>query len=453
MRIVKFIIENYKALKGRNEFSPEGANFMLIGQNGAGKTSAGRALIDILTKNIPSKPVTAGEHEGYVEYKFDNGQKLLAKFSENGTNKLELISPEGLKINTPKELIAKLTGTGMAFDIDEFLSMQPKPRRELLEKIAGLDFTELNQEEKEAMERRRELNAAVKAAEARVKPYNNKLAEMDVVDTSDAVATLKEMTEANAAWQRVDAGLKQRAAKIADIDVQIESLKSTKEQLDLEIQKGKEWLKTNDEFTENQIEQQELLISQADEIREAKRLKRESADLDLLRAQAQAEDTMIRNIREEKELRIKSAKLPADGLSFDVETDELLLDGVPFHDNQIAASRKLIAAVQIAASMLGDIKYLHFDGAALDRASADMILKWADDNDLQLCLERPVWEGGDGVKMEIIEPMDGVAPKAKKESTKTIPSKIETTTKDEPVAKAVSDNNISSQQKSKMPWD
>lgn len=53
--------------------------------------------------------------------------------------------------------------------------------------------------------------------------------------------------------------------------------------------------------------------------------------------------------------------------------------------------------------MLGDIKYLHFDGAALDRTSADSILQWAEAHDLQLCLERPLWEGGDDLKMEIID--------------------------------------------------
>ncbi len=409
MRIVKFIIENYKALRGHHEFIPDGANFILIGANGAGKTSAGRAIIDILTKNIPSKPITDGENAGMVEYTFDNGQRLLTRFSDNGTNKLELLSAEGLKINTPKELIAKLTGTGMAFDIDEFMSMQPKPRRELLEKIAGVDLSELNKQEKDAEIQRRDLNAAAKAAEARVKPYDKNLADLDIVNTSEAVETLKAMTENNAAYQRVDAGISQRQRRQVELIAELEKIEA-------EIAKGLEWKDANVLFSESEIENQETLIKQADEIKDAKRLK---ADAELAKdatAKAKAKDTEIRNIREQKEMLIRSAILPAEGLAFDVDTDDLLIDGIPFESNQIAASRKLIAAVQIAASMLGDIRYLHFDGAALDKKSADTLLSWAEAHDLQLCLERPLWEGGDGVMMEIIERTDiGDTPKKGKD--------------------------------------
>jgi hypothetical protein len=80
----------------------------------------------------------------------------------------------------------------------------------------------------------------------------------------------------------------------------------------------------------------------------------------------------------------------------------LTLDGLPFEDSQIATSRKIIAGIQIAMSMLGEIKYLHFDGAALDKASADHILKYAEDNGLQLCIERPIWEGG-ALKLEVYD--------------------------------------------------
>jgi recombinational DNA repair ATPase RecF len=401
MRIVKFIIENYKALKGKTEFNPNGASFMLIGSNGQGKTSAGRALIDFLTKSVPSKPVTTGQTDGTIEYEFDNGQKLIAKFTEKGTQKLELLSPEGLKINTPKEFIQKLTGNGMAFNIDEFMSMAPKPRRELLEKIAGVDLSDLNAKEKEFEDLRRDANAEAKAAHARVKPFDTKLADLEEVDVTESVETLTAMNNANAAYEKVDNGIKQRASKILDHQSKILELQKEIELYQTELEKGIAWKKDNIKFTDSEIEKQELLIKKADEIKEAKRIKKDVEDYNTKSEKALEYDEKIKDIRAEKESRIKSASLPAEGLAF--EGEELLIDGIPFESSQIAASRKLIAAIQIAASMLGEIKYLHFDGAALDKASADKILDWAEKNDLQLCLERPLWEGGDGVRMEIIE--------------------------------------------------
>lgn len=401
MRIISFVIENYKAIRGRKEFNPNGSSFLLLAANGKGKTSAGRAIMDILTNKVPSKPISEGANAGYVEFTFDNGSTLLAKFTENGKSKLELLSPDGLKMNTPKDVIRQLTGTGMDFNIDTFLSMQPKPRRELLEKIAGIDLTAYNEREKELEEQRRLANADLKAAEARLEPYDKALADMPEVDTSEAVATLKEMTETLAAHDRVNSGLSQRKQKIEDINQKIEELISEKNKIEEEIDRGKAWIKDNPAPDEATVAAQEELINKSDAIKEAKRAKADVAKRDVLAAIAKGLDDEIKDIRAEKDAAIKSATLPAEGLAF--EGDDLLIDGLPFESNQVATSRKLIAAVQIAASMLGDIKYLHFDGAALDRTSADSILQWAEAHDLQLCLERPLWEGGDDLKMVIID--------------------------------------------------
>lgn len=454
MKIVKFIIQNYKALKGEKEFEPKGSSFLLLAANGKGKTSAGRAIMDILTNNVPSKPISEGENKGYVEFTFDDGKKLLAKFSENGSTKLELLSAEGLKMQTPKEVIKRLTGAGMDFNIDTFLSMAPKPRRELLEKIAGVDLSEFNQQEKEQEEERRLANANAKAAEARVKPFDEKLAEKEVVDTTEAVAKLKEMTEANAAKERVETGITQRNKRLTEIQEEIAKLTKESEEKKDDIKKGEEWLKANPGFTEDQVEAQEELISQADNIKEAKRLKAEKETFDELKQKATEIDNTIKELRKKKDDAIKAAKLPADGLAFDTDSDSLLIDGLPFEDSQIAHSRKLIAAVQIAASMLGDIKYLHFDGAALDKKSADKILEWAEKNDLQLCLERPLWEGGDDVKMEIIEAVtDNEVKPDPTGSINDLPASVQKKTKPEPETEPVTEKVVVKQASSKLPWD
>jgi hypothetical protein len=92
--------------------------------------------------------------------------------------------------------------------------------------------------------------------------------------------------------------------------------------------------------------------------------------------------------------------------------------------------------------MLGDIKYLHFDGAALDRQSADKILAWAEANDLQLCLERPLWEGGEDLKMEIIEHHEA---KAEKKEAKPAP-------KAEPIAEPIAEKTEPKKPAKALPW-
>lgn len=453
MKIVKFIIENYKALKGKFEFTPQGSNFILMGPNGAGKTSAGRALIDVVTKNLPSRPVHDGENQGYIEYLFDNGQKLLCKLSEDGSSKIELITSDGLKIATPKELFKKLSGNAMDFDIDEFMAMAPKPRRELLEKIVGINFNDINAREAELVEDRRVANAAVKAAKARVKPYNKELAAAEEVDASTALAKLQEANEFNAQIEKVKSGLKLREDKVATIDQKIASiqqqiaeLQAEKEKFQSEVIAGNEWLKENEPFDDNELKRLTTLIEKADQIKDAKRLAKEAEEAEELEAKAEAIEKSIVSLRESKLKAIQNCVLPADGMKFHPDGDGLLIDGLPFESNQVAASRKLIAAIQIATAMLGDIRYLHFDGAALDKKNCEEILAWAEHNDLQLCIERPIWEGGEGVKMEIIDNTGEAVTEQPKAKSTAKPTKAEEPTKTE-------DSNSNSSQTKSLPWD
>src|SRR5690606_14717927 len=162
MTVLNFEIEKYKSLSGRHEIIPEGSNFFLVGSNAKGKTSAGRVLIDLLTKKNPSKPVTEGENEGYVEITFDDDSRLLAKYEDGKKPKLSFITSDGIKASTPKDFFEKMAGSGMTFNIDEFLKLSPKPKREMLEKIVGIDFTEINQKESDAMEEAKILRAKVR---------------------------------------------------------------------------------------------------------------------------------------------------------------------------------------------------------------------------------------------------------------------------------------------------
>jgi hypothetical protein len=69
--------------------------------------------------------------------------------------------------------------------------------------------------------------------------------------------------------------------------------------------------------------------------------------------------------------------------------------------NQISSSRLYIAALQLAAMELGEVKALHFDCSTLDKNSLKEVLDWASINDLQLLIEKPDFQAGE-IQYQII---------------------------------------------------
>jgi hypothetical protein len=109
-------------------------------------------------------------------------------------------------------------------------------------------------------------------------------------------------------------------------------------------------------------------------------------------------NAIIDAIQEEKLAMIKSAKIPED---FEFSEDGLLYKGLPLTDTQISSSAKYISALKLGSLVLGKIRTMHFDASYLDKFSLAEIQVWADQNDLQLLIERPDYEAGE-IKYEII---------------------------------------------------
>lgn len=426
MKILKFVIENYKAIRGRKEFLPNGASFFLIGGNGVGKTSAGHSIIDMLTKKFPSKPVTEGEHTGFIQVELDNGAKLLCKFTDGDKPKLEFITPDGYNVGAPKEIFQNLAGDGMSFDIDDMLKLAPKPLREKLEKIAGLDLSDISAKEKSAYDNRTLAKAQLRDQQGRVQPYDISLVTKQTEDIADVIGMVNQCNVVVNDWDIMiqnetndklviagaDATVKllkdELAEMIATQNAKIEKAQAEKQQLIEKARHVSGWLVDHHDETDaakaKVIELNEKLTTleaSNKKIEEAKRFHQEFQLAEELEKKVASLNESINAFRQQKEDEIKAHPLPASGVTFN-ENGDILIDGLPFEDNQISASRKLKAGLEIATSMLGDIKYLHLDGAALDHESADALLLFAEEHGLQLCIERPEWDGGE-LKMEIAD--------------------------------------------------
>jgi recombinational DNA repair ATPase RecF len=413
MKVKRIELDNYKALAGKHEFDMNGCSFFLMGGNGQGKTSVGRLVMDILTKNLPTQPVTEGEKQGYVEITLDNGDKIYYRFNDTGSPILEIIAANGGKFNNVAELFKTMAGEGMKFDINEFLKLSPKPRRAMLEKIAGVDFASINENERQAEDSRKAINARLKDARARVVPFDHSLLEKAPVNITELS---EKLSAAQAHNQKVVNALSE-IARVGEDNHQITNLLVELSQKIKEcelkivanqnrIELGNKWLEENPSHPEDLLASFKNELSKADEInRGIEKAKTAQKDFEFaqdMEGKSTAAEMEVKRIRAEKDTMIQSAKLPADGLSFSSDGETLLIDGLPFEDAQIATSRKMICAIQIAESMLGSIKFLHLDGSVLDKENATNLLNWSESKGLQLAVERSIWEGGD-LKFEIFE--------------------------------------------------
>ena len=120
------------------------------------------------------------------------------------------------------------------------------------------------------------------------------------------------------------------------------------------------------------------------------------------RAKVDKLNTELDKISNEKLTLIKEANLPDE---FEMTDEGLLYKGLPLDDNQISSSAKYICALKLGSLVLGKLRTMHFDASYLDKNSLSDIQKWADENDLQLLIERPDYDGGD-ITYEVIQEIE-----------------------------------------------
>lgn len=405
-KVKKLTLENYKAIKGRQELDMEGASFLIVGPNNKGKTTIGRAVMDAISKTFPTKPVTEGEKEGFIEVKLDDGREIYVKLEEGKKPKVTLITTEGYKIDATKPILDKLSGAGSSFDIDAFLQMAPKPRREMVEQLLGVDLSDLNAKESDWMEKAADNRRAIKLQMGKIdETIDESYAQKDEVKVSELAAELEKKKQLRADQEaRVvqHNNIENEADEITNEIERLEERLTAKRQeiarIDVLIQEARKDLPTTTEIEEIRVKMQTAEETNA-KISKAKTNQLEKEALLELEDALEEAEKQVQKYRAEKENRLAENPMPADGLKFTPD-GELLIDGLPFESDQISTSRKIIAGIQLKAAMLGEVRFIHFDASALDKKNADEIVEWAEKQDLQICVERPIWDGEDEIKFE-----------------------------------------------------
>jgi DNA repair exonuclease SbcCD ATPase subunit len=236
LRIIYLEAENVKRLKAVR-IKPDKTLVRIEGRNGAGKST----VLDIISmclggeKWVADVPLRTGESKGkcFVVLGTDDRPVLKAqrRFTAKGGNVLEVFDAGGNKLASPQAVLNELYDSDLVFEPLEFVRMPPKDQAALLRKLAGLDFTALDQEREQLYAERTRVNRDAKAAAASVGVKPEVGVNEPPIDIrgladkqQDAISHNRKVDDADAAVERATEELQRQQAAIKEFAKQYSTI-------------------------------------------------------------------------------------------------------------------------------------------------------------------------------------------------------------------------------------
>lgn len=404
MKLLGFKADNYKRLKVV-ELKLEGQRLVTIsGRNNQGKSSlidAVEALFGDMS-HVARVPVRAGEDEARLYG--DVGEfKITKVIKKDRSVSLIVEDKDGKRMRTPQTLLDKFTSE-IAFDPMEFMNLKASDRIEALKKlIPEFNFAGNAKARQDAYDRRTDIGRDYKRYKANLDMLplqpDKKPAPVDV---AKAVADLKDIEDRQAKAQMVRSRLAALAADIMRIEREVSGLK---EQLK---NRSRELLSAQEEYDSapspeepGDPEPLRQVIAGAQAVdrdiqnfdRHAE-LKRET---DLAQSEIRRLDGLIEDLDDARNLAIRNAKLPVDGLGFGEE--DVTIDGLPFE--QASSSMQLTTATGISMALKPTLRVILVrQGPLLDADHLDLLKMMAEENDYLMLVERIDPDAQNGIIIE-----------------------------------------------------
>lgn len=408
-KIKEIFVKNLKAI-GAMKADFNGCSAIITAGNRKGKSTFLRSLPDRIRGEKPEIIVKDGEENGEAELVLTSGEKFTWSFTKDGKEKLAFITKEGYRTAITKEVAQRFFPP--LFDIDKFLTSQPKEQSKQLQKALGLDLLDLDLKYKAAFDERTIANRLVSEAKSGLLvPYTDVPAEPIVVtdkelkvsNNSTVAARRKEVVETLIPLGTSEFKLIEEEKAIAEEEKRIAArkiaIKEERKAIEVNREAINNRLATDPELKvldETELQALETEIQNAKQINEyiAHNVKaaEKKAAYDKAVEKAQKDDEAVKTAEKERSDKIKSVTLP-DGLSFG--EDGLLFNNLPLDKKSLATSEIYIIALKLAAMNIGEVKSLYFDASPLDRESLEAIEAWAEGQGLQLLIELPSFEGGE----------------------------------------------------------
>lgn len=406
-KVKRISVTNLKAI-GSLEADFNGCTAIVTAGNNKGKTSFLKSLMDRMRSIKADRILKEGTEEGEYVMELTTGEKFIWTFKGKAgsiVEKMRFVTEKNINTSLTKEICGFYFPK--VFDIDKFLEDEPSKQRATLEKLAGIDFTEIDRELKAAKEDRTFQNRNVEEQRARLGTFDPKMSEKY---DEEKIKTLEyEMSTAAAHNEKIK-GMHQR---VSDKEIQIKNdqqrlIELRKQVKDLEeflmaeetkLDAGKNMIKKPEYKIKDAVYMADLENRIANVRSENKRITENNVErekdnqFEKTKMNAETADQTVKKLEKDKVDAVKNAANLPDGFGFN--DSGITYNGYEFNKQQLSLSGIYIAALKLASVGLGEVKTLHFEASALDKNSLLEIQKWAATQGLQLLIERPDFEGGE----------------------------------------------------------
>lgn len=390
MRIIGLSVDNVKRIKAVSIEAPKDDVQVIGGRNRQGKSSLLDAIWLALGGGTAAKavdePIRSGEKKASVVITVgDDGEAQFTverRWTPKGTS-LKVTAADGQRYDSPQALLNELVGQ-LTFDPVRFVESDAKAQRQTLLDTLGLTakVTRLNEQRAEVFQERTAVNRAVKELGAEVKGYKDLPASLpkDTGETTEQLLdSLRRQQQAQQTYDRVQ-------EQAVQLDHKIEQLERALSEAEESIKSHKDWLFANERPDTTELEQR---ISQASELA-GLRAKVQARDAAAKRyadrkARAQALTEQIESFDEQKLKLLTDIQLPVKNLQ--VTDDGVLYNGVPL--SQASGAERITVGMAVALASKPRLRVVLIrDGSLLDDESMQLLKQFAEDNDVQVWIER-----------------------------------------------------------------
>lgn len=417
MRIIQLTAENVKRLTAV-QIAPDGNLVQITGKNGQGKTSVLDAIWWALggVEGVQAQPIRKGAKDARIELSLGSGgeTKLLVerRFTAKGSY-LSVRSPDGFKAQSPQKMLDDLLGA-LTFDPLGFMRMDGKKQFETLRRLVPMpvDLDALDRERAELYEQRRDVNRRLGdlKAQAAAIVIGADWPEAEI-DTAAIMAELAGIDQHNTAVRR------ERQKRDGERN-ELEALNGERAKLEAEIAELQDRLDGVRRAIKAQGDicaaldatpvpalkdpgelMQRHALAEIDNSRARKRAEKKTMEERAAKGAAIADEltAKIEALDESKRATIASVPMPVAGLGFG--DGVVTFNGLPLE--QASDAEQLMVSTAIAAALNPKLRVLRIrDGSLLDDDAMTRLARFADENDMQIWVERVDGSGAVGIVME-----------------------------------------------------
>jgi recombinational DNA repair ATPase RecF len=414
VKIVELKAENVKRLRVA-EIKPDGSMVVIGGKNGQGKSSLLDSIAYVLSggRSLPDRPVREGEERAEIVATLDSDPPLVIRrqIRANGKTTLTVSEkrPDGTeaKLTSPQKVLDAMVGE-MAFDPLAFTRMRPQEQIDLLKKIVGVDLSELDEQIKELMEQRRDVNRdadRIKAAAESMPMHPDAPAEKQSV--SELLAQLDEIREHNRHEQVLEQQRRDAVEAFQESESEVESCESRIRELAEQLRLAQEELVS---LEKNRDERKVAMEAAADAYENFERKDEdailaqvkdlEATNQKVAENKARAEKMeeaachkkladdltdQIEALRKQRTEALNAAKWPVEGLG--MSDNGVTFNGLPFEQCSSAEQLRISTAIGLSQNPKLPVLLIR-DGSLLDEDSLRMLGEIAEEHDAQVWVER-----------------------------------------------------------------